>query len=123
MSINLPENTDYTNFEMTLDFVGIDGQFNTYQNLAIDIDEMILTDEVFAYGYMSGTSMATPAVTGEAAILAAAFPNDSADKLAARIIGSVQSDSRLTGTSVSGGYANVKLALAETTVPVNGIWR
>ncbi|MDO5431973.1 S8 family serine peptidase [Eubacterium sp.] len=119
MSINLPENTDYTNFEMTLDFVGLDGQFNTYQNLAIDIDEMILTDEVFAYGYMSGTSMATPAVTGEAAILAAAFPNDSADKLAARIIGSVnKGDGHLTETSISGGYANVKLALAEETVPV-----
>lgn len=89
----------------------------------------IVTAEPIPYAYESGTSMACPAVAGEAAILAAAFPNDSAAKIAARIVGSVSRpndkiggnpDARLitADTCVSGGIASVRKALAGDTVPV-----
>ena len=64
--------------------------------------------------------MAAPAVTGEAAILAANFKDDKADKLAARIIGSVKplKEDNTAGKSISGGLASVGKALDEYTSPV-----
>ncbi len=84
------------------------------------MDNLALLPESYEipYAYLTGTSMATPAVTGEAAILAAAFPDDSAAKRAARIIGSVTPVPALKGKNLSGGIANTEKALKEETVPV-----
>ncbi|MBR0384776.1 MAG: S8 family serine peptidase [Eubacteriaceae bacterium] len=70
------------------------------------------------YGMKSGTSMATPAVAGEAAILCAAYPDDSADEIAARVKGSVNPKETLTGLCTSDGIASTAKALAGETVPV-----
>lgn len=118
MKISIPADIDYENFEMQLQVAGLNAQLTNLEGMSILVDNIILTDELFPYSYMSGTSMATPAVTGEAAILAAAFPEDAAEKRAARIIGSVTPLNNTAGQSISGGLVQVDKALAENTVPV-----
>ncbi len=76
-----------------------------------------LTTDIEAYSYDSGTSMATPAVAAEAAALFAAF-DEGADKIKARILGSVNEKEVLKGKCVSGGMVSAKKALAGDTVPV-----
>lgn len=84
------------------------------------IDDFTFLSEEYniPYCFLSGTSMAAPAVVGEAAILAAKFPEDSAAKRAARIIGSVTQSEALKDTCISGGIVDVEKALNENTVPV-----
>ncbi|MGL6292513.1 S8 family serine peptidase [Eubacterium aggregans] len=117
---HLSEDTDFDAFSLQLGLAGINGELETLDGMSINIDNIILTNELFPYKYMNGTSMATPAVTGEAAILAAAFTDDTPEKRAARIIGSVTalSEGNQAGQSVSGGLVQVDKALAEATVPV-----
>jgi serine protease len=117
-SVILPDDTDFSNFELHVLIDGVNEKYLPQEGLTSDIDNLILTDSVIPYGNMSGTSMAAPAVTGEAAILSAKFENDSADKIAARIIGSVTDMPALSDKCVSGGIANVEKALTGNTVPV-----
>ncbi len=80
------------------------------------IDEFWITDaQEYPYVYLDGTSMAAPAVTGEAAILATAFPDDSAAKRAARILASARQSEVFRDLCVTGGAANVKNSLDEST--------
>ncbi len=82
------------------------------------IKKIVLTGDVDAYGYDSGTSMATPAVAAEAATLFANFEDEEADKIAARIIGSVNQRECLSDQCLSGGIVSTKKALAGDTCPV-----
>ena len=82
------------------------------------LKSMSLTADVDAYGYDTGTSMATPAVSGEAAILSAAYPEEGADRIAARIIGSAKPADGLADISMTGGIASVRKALQDTPAPV-----
>lgn len=76
-------------------------------------------DPRLGYAYESGTSMACPAVSGELAMLAARYPGDSAEKLAARVVGSAKHrDGAFKSLNLSGGYASLENALAERYVPV-----
>ena len=71
----------------------------------------------FPFKFLDGTSMATPAVTGEVAVLAKAFPGDSADKLAARVLAGAEKgpNGNFEGLCVTGGMANVRNSLNEDT--------
>ena len=82
------------------------------------LKSMALTADVDAYGYDTGTSMATPAVAGEAAILSAAFPDEGADQIAARIIGSVRPVDGLEDLSLTGGIVSTGKALRQDLAPV-----
>ena len=64
------------------------------------------------YGILSGTSMATPHVSGVAALLAAAKPGLTAGEIRAAIVGSVRPVPALAGTSVTGGLLDARAALA-----------
>lgn len=64
------------------------------------------------YQYLSGTSMATPHVTGAAALLLSQFPNLTTTELKALLVGSVDPKSTLAGVTTSGGRLNVSRALA-----------
>ncbi len=64
------------------------------------------------YGYLNGTSMATPHVAGAVALLAAAAPQMTAQEMKDRILSSVDPVASLQGKMVSGGRLNVAKVLA-----------
>ncbi len=63
------------------------------------------------YGYMSGTSMASPHVSGAAALLWAAYPSWTAQQIKQRLINSGDALSSLQGRTVSGRRLNVLSAM------------
>lgn len=67
------------------------------------------------YGILSGTSMATPHVTGAAALLAAAHPELSASSLKATLLNNVDPLPDWTGIVKTGGRLNVAAALQNPT--------
>ncbi|MBS1795616.1 MAG: S8 family serine peptidase [Acidobacteria bacterium] len=69
-----------------------------------------------SYGQMSGTSMATPHVTGAAALLAAYNPNLSAASLKATLMNTVDVLPAWNGLVKTGGRLNVQRALQNQTV-------
>lgn len=69
-----------------------------------------------SYGNSSGTSMATPHVTGAAALLAAHNPSLSAASLKATLMNSVDALPAFTGFNKTGGRLNVGRALQTPTV-------
>ena len=60
-----------------------------------------------AYGFYSGTSMATPHVTGAAALYAATHPNASAATIKDALLTSGALTASLSGRTVSGRRLNV----------------
>ena len=66
-----------------------------------------------SYGLLSGTSMATPHVTGVAALLAAAHPGWSAVQIRDRILGTTRSVPALAGKALTGGVVNAATALSQ----------
>lgn len=75
------------------------------------------------YGYKSGTSMATPHVSGAAAVVWANNPGMSVSALKARILNNVEPLSSLVGVTVSGGRLNLFAALTKSgssaAAPIN----
>ena len=69
------------------------------------------------YQYLSGTSMATPHVTGAAALAKAAFPSASAAGLKALLLSSVDPKSALASTTSSGGRLNIGNAVTCNAKP------
>jgi len=59
------------------------------------------------YASYSGTSMATPHVTGAAALYASTHPLATAAEIKAAILGSVTPTASLAGRTVTGGRLNV----------------
>ena len=87
------------------------------------IRRISFTDDTGNYNYKNGTSMATPAVTGEVAVLAAKWPGDSASRRAARIVGSTVHQDGFSDISRTEGIANVRKALDCDYAPVvNRAW-
>ena len=83
-----------------------------------DLSMIRLCSQAANYGPLSGTSMATPIVTGAIATLAAQYPGDSPEKLVARVTGSVQPMDAMKDKCISGGIFRLDKALAGDTVPV-----
>ena len=69
-----------------------------------------------SYGFLSGTSMATPHVAGAAALLAAYKPELSAVSLKATLLNSVDQLANWNGIVRSGGRLNIANALQNPTV-------
>lgn len=63
------------------------------------------------YGSYSGTSMATPHVTGAVALYAAAYPNATAAQARQAILGSARPTASLSGLTATGGRLDVAAAL------------
>ena len=84
----------------------------------LNIARLRLNSEAGNYDVKSGTSMSAPLVAGAVAALAAEHPQDTPEKLAARVTGSVLPVDSLKDKCVSGGIFRMDKALAGETVPV-----
>jgi subtilisin family serine protease len=71
------------------------------------IPKLSKTRIVSGYAMYSGTSMATPHVTGAAALFAASHPGASASNIKSAILSSVTPTPALTGKCMSGGRLNI----------------
>lgn len=69
------------------------------------------------YMYLSGTSMATPHVSGAAALIMSYFTNDTHLQVKQRILSTVQPIPALTGKTLTGGRLNVFNAMENDTIP------
>ena len=85
--------------------------FSNYGSGTVDIGApgvgIISTTAFNAYSSFSGTSMATPHVSGAAALYASTHPGASAQQIRAAILDSATSTSSLAGKTVTGGRLNV----------------
>ena len=68
------------------------------------------------YGSYSGTSMATPHVTGAVALYASAYPTASATAIRGAILGTARATSALSGKTATGGRLDVAAAVASAPV-------
>lgn len=113
---------DWEHFQLQITFVvvpvsttgGVQTPEQTPVPCTILLDSIGLGSDVVPYQYEQGTSMATPAVTGAAAVIAGEGLADvegdaakSAEKLAALVRGAAQPDERYEGLCSTGGYATV----------------
>jgi subtilisin family serine protease len=70
-----------------------------------------------SYGFLSGTSMAAPHVTGAAALLCSYNPNLTVAQIKSTLLNSVDVLPQWSGLTVSGGRLNVAKALQMTPMP------
>jgi hypothetical protein len=66
------------------------------------------------YGYLSGSSMASAMVAGEAALIASRYPGLTTAQLKSAILRSVDRPAALAGLSATGGRANAYAALTDS---------
>ncbi len=70
------------------------------------------------YKTLSGTSMATPFVTGTLALLASEYPQESVEELESRLLGGVQKRTEMSHKTASGGILNIYSALQADHMPL-----
>ena len=73
------------------------------------------------YLSLSGTSMATPHVSGVAGLIKSQFPSLTSDGIKARLLGGVDLISSMDGITVTGGRLNVINALETDTTPPSAV--
>ncbi|MCL4179421.1 MAG: S8 family serine peptidase, partial [Verrucomicrobia bacterium] len=71
-----------------------------------------------SYAAYSGTSMATPHVTGAVALYASTHQDDSAAQIKAAILGSTIPTSSLAGKSVTGGRLDLSTVITPPSIPL-----
>lgn len=94
--------------------------FSNYGATTVDLvapgDKITSTLPGGAYGVKSGTSMATPHVSGVAALVASRYPGISNQQLKDRLLFSVDATPAFEGKCVSGGRLNAASALEDDRV-------
>jgi len=103
---NLPSWSNYGSVSVDLGAPGV-GVWSTIP----------LRNRQSGYGNYDGTSMATPHVTGAAALYAAAHPAATAASIKAAILSSAASTGSLSGKTVTGGRLNISAALCSPSCP------
>jgi len=94
-----------------------DGEFDTGDGVYVDDFTVQCSGRYTSasYQYLSGTSMATPHVTGVAALVLARNPGYSTAQIKGRLLASVDKKTSLTGKVASGGRINANKAVSATT--------
>ncbi len=89
--------------------------FSNYGRTTVDIGapgvSVYSTLPNHSYGYLSGTSMATPHVTGTVALLLAEHPSWTYSQIIQQVLTSATPDSSLAGKTVTGGILNAAAAV------------
>jgi subtilisin family serine protease len=89
--------------------------FSNYGLASVDLgapgSDILSTLPGDAYGYKSGTSMATPHVTGAIALYAAANPSATAAEIRAALLSSTAATASLDGKTVTGGRLDIDAML------------
>lgn len=95
--------------------------FSNYGSATVDLAapgaSILSTTANGGYGTMSGTSMATPHVTGAIALYAAANPEDSAAEIRAALLDSTIATASLAGRTVTGGRLDAEAMLRAGAKP------
>jgi hypothetical protein len=103
------------------------GKFSNFGNISVDLAApgVAILSTVPGGGYqeLSGTSMATPMVSGVAALVASAFPQATPDEIRTRLLGGVDPIAGLAGKVVTGGRLNALKALENDTLAPGPITR
>jgi subtilisin family serine protease len=91
---------------------GARASFSNYGATTVDIGApgvgILSTVPNSSYASYSGTSMATPHVTGAVALYSAAFPAATAQQIRAAILGAAKPTTSLTGLTVTGGRLSLE---------------
>lgn len=91
--------------------------FSNYGALTVDIgapgSDIYSTLTGNSYGYLSGTSMATPHVAGVAALIWSLYPGMTVDLVKTRLMDMADPIPALTGKCVSGARLNAFMSIAE----------
>lgn len=120
----LPDNTNWQDFRIMILYMNMQGSMTGGQPASYPADGTVIVDSIglgsdlVPYKYEQGTSMAAPAVSGAAAVMAGAYPDDSAAQLAARIKGAAKG-SAYEGYCSTGGYATVDGGAHPAPTPVS----
>ena len=97
--------------------------FSNYGATSVDIGApgvgVYSTLPANSYGSYSGTSMATPHVTGALALYAAANPGVTASDLQSRLLNSARATGSLVGKTSTGGRLDIGAMLVGSPTPVN----
>ena len=95
------------------------GSFSNFGTTSVDLAapgvDIVSTYPEGGYGFMSGTSMAAPHVTGVAALMKSREPGLDDAQMRSRILGSVDKKDVLQGKVATGGRLNAAAALAGST--------
>src|SRR5207248_2048602 len=73
-----------------------------------------------SYAYLSGTSMATPHVTGTLALVEGLHPGWTASQIIQQVLSTVTPDPALAGKTVTGGIVNAGAAIGGGTASFVG---
>ncbi len=99
-------------FRFRFAFESDSGNFLPFINYAgVQIDNVGVGRPASSYKALSGTSMATPFVTGAVALVRAQYPDESVTTIRRRILNSADRISSLSGKVSSGGRLNLHRAL------------
>ena len=94
---------------------GAKSSFSSYGSTMVDLgapgSDINSTLPVSTYGSYSGTSMATPHVTGSVALYASKYPGATATDIRTAILSTVRPTTSMAGITVTGGRLDVDAAL------------
>jgi subtilisin family serine protease len=105
-----------------IDSGGSKASWSSYGATTVDLGapgvSVLSTVPTNGYAYYSGTSMATPHVTGAVALYASAFPAATASEIRAALLGNTLPTASLAGITVTGGRLNLAGLFGAAEPPV-----
>jgi subtilisin family serine protease len=106
-----------------IDSTGALASFSNYGSKTVHIGapgvQILSTFPNSQLGYMSGTSMATPHVTGAVALYASSHPGASAPAIRDAILGAVTPTASLSGKTTTGGRLNISSVITPVAAAPN----